>query len=289
MLIKNHLSLLKPGIIVGNLVSTSAGVFLAAKSSCTDLKLVVYSFIGVAFVVASGCVINNIYDSDIDKKMTRTKNRPMAMKQVGVAHALIYALVLLLLGTMVLYSGVNRLTVALVLLGYISYVFLYTMWYKRTSPYGTLIGSISGAVPPLAGYSSVSNHVNLEAILLSLLFCVWQMPHSYAIAIFRMQDYSKASVPVLPIVSGTDKARCHMMGYVALFDVLALALYICGNAGDGYFLVATMVCLMWTHVTFKTMTEENMEDWSRSVFRVSLLVVTSISAALGIELIHFPV
>jgi protoheme IX farnesyltransferase len=284
-MIKGYLSITKPGIIIGNLISTAAGFFLAAKTESATPMLLFYTLIGMALVIASGCVINNIFDRDIDRKMARTRQRLLVQGGMNVDHAFVYAIALLLIGTGVLYLKTNALTTVVVLLGYIFYVFFYTMWYKRTSVYGTLIGSLSGAVPPLAGYLAVTNYVSMEAVLLFMLFCLWQMPHSYAIAMFRMQDYRQAGIPVLPVVAGIEKARRHMMAYVIAFNGVALALYLVGNTGYEYLVVASVVCFMWTRVTFRHMDTENYERWSKAVFKVSLIVVMSFSTVLGVELL----
>ncbi len=284
-MIKGYLSITKPGIIVGNLISTAAGFFLAAKAESATSMLLLCTLAGVALIIASGCVINNIFDRDIDSKMARTSERLLVRGEINVDHAFIYAIVLLLAGTALLYQQTNPLTAVVVLLGYVFYVFFYTMWYKRMSVYGTLVGSISGAVPPLAGYLAVTNYISLEGVLLFSLFCLWQMPHSYAIAMFRLQDYRQAGIPVLPVVAGIDKARKHMMAYVVAFNVVALGLYLVGNTSYEYLIVASVVCFMWTRVTFRRMTSDNFEAWSKTVFKHSLIVVMSFSAVLGIELI----
>lgn len=284
-MIRGYLSITKPGIIIGNLISVAAGYFLAAKSEAADGLLLLFTLAGVAMVIASGCVVNNIFDRDIDLKMDRTRGRLLAQGDINIDHAFVFAIVLLLAGTALLYSMANPLSAVVVLLGYVFYVFFYTMWYKRNSVYGTLVGSVSGAVPPLVGYLAVTNYISLEAVLLFALFCLWQMPHSYAIAMFRMQDYKNAGIPVLPVVSGIEKARKHMIAYVVAFNLVALALFLLGNGGYEYLVVAAGVCFMWTQVTFKKVTEENYVEWSKAVFKVSLLVVMGISTVLGVELI----
>ncbi|EEX40237.1 heme o synthase [Vibrio furnissii] len=284
-MIKGYISITKPGIIIGNLISVAAGYFLAAKSEAADVALLAYTLAGVAMVIASGCVVNNIFDRDIDLRMDRTRGRLLAQGEINVDHAFVYAIALLLGGTALLYRMANPLSTVVVLLGYVFYVFFYTMWYKRTSVYGTLVGSVSGAVPPLVGYLAVTNYISLEAVLLFALFCLWQMPHSYAIAMFRMQDYKAAGIPVLPVVSGIEKARKHMIAYVVAFNLVALALFLLGECGYEYLVIAAAVCFMWTKVTFKPVTEDNYVAWSKTVFKVSLLVVMGISSVLGLELI----
>ncbi|EKO3851955.1 protoheme IX farnesyltransferase [Vibrio harveyi] len=284
-MLKSYLSITKPGIIFGNLISVAAGFFLAAKSEPANFLLLLTTLVGVGLVIASGCVVNNIFDRDIDQKMKRTQNRELVMGNINIDAAFVYALVLLLNGTALLFQLVNPLSAVVVLLGYVFYVFFYTMWYKRNSVYGTLVGSISGAVPPLVGYLAVTNYISLEAILLFIMFCLWQMPHSYAIAMFRMQDYRDAGIPVLPVKEGITKAHQHMKAYVVAFGVVAIGLFMLGEAGYEYLAVSAAVCFMWTRVTFQKVNYNNYIQWSKAVFKVSLLVVMSISGVLGLELI----
>lgn len=284
-MLKEYVSITKPGIIMGNLISVLAGYFLAAKSESVTLSLLAYTMVGVALVIASGCVVNNIFDRDIDRKMSRTQNRTLVQGGVNVDHAFLFAIVMLLIGTGLLYKMANSLSAVVVLLGYVFYVFFYTMWYKRTSVYGTLVGSVSGAIPPLVGYLAVTNYISLEAVLLFGLFCLWQMPHSYAIAMFRMQDYEQAGIPVLPVVKGIYKARQHMIAYVVAFSAVAFGLYAFGHTGYEYLVVAAISCYGWSKVTFRRMDESNYIQWSKSVFKTSLLVVTAFSTVLGVELL----
>lgn len=288
-MLKNYLTITKPGIIFGNMVSTAAGFFLAAKSEHVDITLFFAALVGVGLVIASGCVVNNIFDRDIDQKMERTKHRDLVQGYVNMDVAFVYALFLLLVGTALLYQMTNPLSAVVVLIGYVFYVFFYTMWYKRHSVYGTLIGSISGAVPPLVGYLAVTNYLSVESVLLFLLFCLWQMPHSYAIAIFRMEDYRQAGIPVLPVKEGLNKANQHIRHYVLAFCAVAAALFFVGEANYEYLIVVGAMSAFWARVTFRDMNNSNYIDWSKAVFKVSLLVVTSFSGVLGLELLplHF--
>lgn len=284
-MLKRYISITKPGIIVGNLISVAAGFFLAAKTEPASFVLLAVTLLGVGLVIASGCVVNNIFDRDIDQKMARTQQRDLVKGTINIDVAFVYALALLLSGTVLLYQLANPLAAVVVLLGYVFYVFFYTMWYKRTSVYGTLVGSLSGAVPPLVGYLAVTNYISLEAMLLFTMFCLWQMPHSYAIAMFRMKDYRDANIPVLPLQAGIYKAQRHMKAYVVAFGLVSLALFLLGSAGYEYLAVSALVCLMWTRVTFRPIDERNYVHWSKSVFKASLLVVMSVSGVLGLELI----
>lgn len=183
-MIKSYLQVTKPGIIVGNLISVVGGFLLAAKGHM-DHMLFIYTVIGVSLVVASGCAFNNLIDRDIDRKMERTKNRVLVKGLVSVNSTFMLAIVLGFLGFVILYFGANPLAMWLAVMGFMVYVFIYSLYMKRHSVYGTLIGSLSGAAPPVIGYCAVSNEFDTGALILLAIFSLWQMPHSYAIAIFR--------------------------------------------------------------------------------------------------------
>lgn len=205
-MIKSYLQVTKPGIIIGNLISVVGGFLLAAKGHM-DHMLFAYTILGVSLVVASGCAFNNLIDRDIDRKMERTKNRVLVKGLVSVHTTFALAIVLGVLGFAILYFGANPLAMWLAVMGFVVYVFVYSLYMKRHSVYGTLIGSLSGAAPPVIGYCAVSNEFDTGALILLAIFSLWQMPHSYAIAIFRFKDYQAANIPVLPVVKGIAVAK----------------------------------------------------------------------------------
>ncbi len=193
--IKLLISLTKPGIIVGNLFTLIAGFFLAVahhRANINNIPLNIYLYclitiFGISFVIASGCVFNNYIDQDIDSRMQRTKNRVLVKKLISNKIAIVYAFILGLIGLFLLYFFTNKLAFSLALFGFIIYLFIYTMIFKRTSVYGTLIGSMSGAVPPVVGYCAITNSFDIGAIILFAMLSFWQMPHSFAIAIYYLQ------------------------------------------------------------------------------------------------------
>lgn len=217
-MIKQYLQVTKPGIIFGNLISVVGGFLLASKGNI-DYPLFLATLVGVSLVVASGCVFNNYIDRDIDKKMERTKNRVLVKGLIQPKISLVYATLLGIAGGALLYFAANALSMWLALAGFIIYVGVYSLYMKRNSVYGTLIGSLSGAAPPVIGYCAVSNEFDAGALILLLIFSLWQMPHSYAIAIFRFKDYQAANIPVLPVVKGISVAKNHITLYILAFMV----------------------------------------------------------------------
>ena len=190
---KTYCLLTKPRIIMGNIITASAGFALASRGSINFLLLLV-TFIGLALVIASACVFNNYIDRNADKKMERTKNRPLATGLISPRRAITFALLLGLLGTFLLAFFVNPLTAALALFGFFVYVILYS-FSKYYSIHGTLIGSVAGAMPPVIGYCAAANRFDMGALILFAMITIWQMPHFFSIAIYQLKDYAAASYP----------------------------------------------------------------------------------------------
>ncbi|WP_417311154.1 heme o synthase [Ectopseudomonas khazarica] len=286
-LLKQYLNLAKPGIVFGNLISVTGGFFLASRGDA-DLTLFLATALGVALVIASGCVFNNYIDRDIDQKMERTRNRVLAQGLVSPAHAIVYACVLGVAGVAVLYAASNTLAVMLVLMGFMVYVGLYSLWLKRGSVYGTLVGSLSGAAPPVVGYCAVSNEFDAGAAILLLIFSLWQMPHSYAIAIFRFNDYQAANIPVLPVIKGISAAKRQIVLYIAAFVVATLMLTLSGYAGYSYFVVAALSGAYWLWMGVSGYKAVDDTVWARKLFTFSIVTITMLSVMMSVDFISAP-
>lgn len=279
---KQYLLVTKPGIIFGNLVSVIGGFFLASKGSL-DLPLFLATSLGVSLVIASGCAINNVIDRDIDCLMERTRNRVLVRGLISPTATLLYASVLGLAGLALLYLGANPLAALLALLGFVVYVGLYSLWLKRTSVYGTLVGSLSGAAPPVIGYCAVTGRFDAAAGMLLVIFSLWQMPHSYAIAIFRFQDYQRAAIPVLPVKHGIHAAKHHILRYTLAFALAALMLTLGGYAGYRYGVVAAIVGTIWVAMALGGFRTQNDSAWAKQLFIFSILAITTLSVMMSID------
>lgn len=283
MMIKQYLQVTKPGIIFGNLISVIGGFLLAANGSI-DYPLFIATLFGVSLVVASGCVFNNVIDRDIDKKMERTKNRVLVRGLISLKVTLAYAALLGIAGFALLYVAANPLAMWLAVIGFVVYVGVYSLYMKRHSVYGTLIGSLSGAAPPVIGYCAVSNQFDAGALILLLIFSLWQMPHSYAIAIFRFKDYQAANIPVLPVVKGISVAKHHITLYILAFMIATLMLSLGGYAGYKYLVVAAAVSLWWLGMAlsgYKNLNDDRL--WAKKLFVFSIVAITSLSVMMSID------
>lgn len=280
---KAYLQVTKPGIIVGNLISVVGGFLLASKGSI-NYALFALTLLGVSLVVASGCAFNNLIDRDIDPKMERTKNRVLVQGLVSPHITFLLATFLGLAGFALLYFGANALAMWLSVMGFVVYVGIYSLYMKRHSVYGTLIGSLSGAAPPVIGYCAVSNQFDAGALILLAIFSLWQMPHSYAIAIFRFKDYQSANIPVLPVVKGIAVAKHHITLYIIAFMFATLMLSIVGYAGYKYLIVAASVSIWWLCMALSGYKAENNDRvWAKKLFIFSIIAITSLSIMMSID------
>jgi protoheme IX farnesyltransferase len=277
----NYYLMTKPGIILGNLVTVAAGFLLASKG-LLDIGLFAATLAGLGLVIASACVFNNYIDRHVDRKMERTKNRPLAKGLVSERNALLFATFLGLLGALTLYSYTNVLTVCVAGVGFFVYVVLYSMW-KCHTIYGTAIGSIAGAVPPVVGYCAVSNHFDAGALILFLMLVLWQMPHFFSIAIYNIEDYSAARIPVLPVIKGMLRTKVHMLVYILGFIPIALLLTLFDYTGYVYMIVTLGIGLAWLGLSVMGFKSTDDHVWGRSMFRLSLVMIAAISLAIPFD------
>jgi protoheme IX farnesyltransferase len=280
--IKKYILVTKPGIILGNLITT-AGCFVLASKGRIDIAVLLLTVIGISLVVASGCVFNNCVDRDMDREMVRTRNRVLARGLMSPQIAVFYASLLGIGGTALIWAAANMLSVAIVLTGFAVYVGLYSLYLKRNSVYGTLIGSLAGAAPPLAGYCAVTNRFDMGAVILLTIFSLWQIPHSYAIAIFRFDDYAAAAIPVLPVKQGMPAAKRHILGYILAFAAAALMPTVGGYTGYSYLLVAAALGLSWLCLAWSGCKRTDDRLWAKRLFVFSILSITVLSVMMAVD------
>jgi len=280
--IKNYVLVAKPGIIFGNLISAAAGFFLASKGRIDGAALAA-TLIGISLVVASGCVFNNCVDRNLDRKMIRTRHRALAQGLIRPSTAVTYATILGLAGLALLWAATNLLAVVIVLAGLVIYVGVYSLYLKRHSVYGALIGSLAGATPPLAGYCVVTGRFDLGAVILLSIFSLWQMPHCYAIAVYRFDDYTAAAIPILPVKQGTAAAKKHIIGYILAFNAVTMMLTLGGYTGYRTLAVATVLGLSWLYMAWSGSKATDERLWAKKLFVFSILTIFILSVMMSID------
>lgn len=271
---KDYYSLTKPGVLYGNALTAAAGFLLASRGH-VDWWLFVALCVGTTCIIASACALNNYLDQDIDSKMARTKKRAIVAGVVPGSHAVILSITLGLAGLAILLMYTNLLVVMIGAGGFIIYVVLYGMLSKRLSIHGTLVGSVSGAAPILAGYCAVSGVIDPGAIIVFAILFLWQMPEFYSISIYRRKEYAAAGVPVISVVKGTKHTRTQIFFYTAAFVIATALLTAFGYTG--YIYLAVMLALggYWLYLGAKGLrvSESDSDDWARQMFRFSLIIL----------------
>ncbi|UDG79753.1 heme o synthase [Candidatus Steffania adelgidicola] len=282
-MIKKYLEVIKPGIIFGNLISVMGGFLLAAKGQI-DCTLFLATLISVSLVMSSACIFNNYIDRDIDRKMGRTQNRVLVKAIISPSIILAYATIAGITGFILLYLLINPLAMWLAVIGFFVYIFVYSLYMKRRSIYGTLIGSLSGAIPPVIGYCAVSNRLDTGSLILMLIFSLWQIPHSYAIAIFHYKDYKTALIPVLPVKCGITLTKHHIIFYILAFMLATLLLTITGYTGYKYCIITASLTLCWLGIALQGYKSTNDNKvWARKLFIFSIIVITLLSIMMSVD------
>ncbi len=287
LILREYLLLTKPGIILGNLVSFLGGFFLASRGRIDGL-LLLETGLGIALVMASGCVCNNLIDRDIDRIMTRTRRRSLVTGAISPLAAGVMAALMGVAGFALLAAGGGLLTVAVVLAGLLTYVVLYSLHWKRQSVHGALVGSLAGATAPVAGYCAVTGQFDLVALVLLAIFCLWQMPHAHAIAIARLRDYASARIPVLPVREGIARTKRHILVYILAFLAAAAALPLLHVVGWAYSATMALVGAGWLRLAVQGRRAADDRAWARGVFGFSLLVVLVLSLMMAIDPVAAP-
>lgn len=277
-----YYQLVKPGIVYGNTFAAAAGFFLAASLMHDfNIGVGIAAVCGIALVIASACVCNNYIDRGIDAKMSRTKKRALVRDAISPRNAILYAAILGLAGFGILFFFTNTLTVLLGLAAIIMYVVVYGLA-KRKTMYGTLVGSVSGALPPVGGYVALTNELDGAAVLLFLILTSWQMPHFYAIAMYRSQDYAAANIPVWPLKKGMRSTKLQIIGFIVSFVLCNALLTVLGYTGYIYLITMTVAGLLWLWHGLRGFATDDNIIWARKMFFISLQVMLLLSCMLAL-------
>jgi protoheme IX farnesyltransferase len=275
--LKRYYQLTKPGIVYGNALHVVVGYLLAFRFG---LHWVTFFgvFFGVALIIASACVANNYMDRGIDAYMKRTKKRALVVGVIEARNAIIYAVVLAAIGVALLMATTNLLTVTLGAVAYVWYVWIYG-YAKRTTYYSTIVGSVPGALPLVAGYTAATNTFDTAAWVLFAMLCLWQIPHFYAIAIARKKEYASASVPIITAYKSNDTIRRHMFVWTALYGASIVLLAALGVVHVFAAVLWLLVAVYWVWHMLQAYPHPSVESWAMRSFRLSLLMPITLMLA----------
>ena len=220
-LLGDFLALTKPRVMSLLLVSAIAGAFLGAQSM-PSFKIIVAVLIGGALASGGAASLNMAYESELDQKMGRTKNRPVAEGRISFNTAIFFGIALNVGSFVILALMTNILAAALAIVGTVLYFGLYTVILKRTTTQNIVIGGAAGAVPPLVGYAASAGTIDLSAWYLFVIIFFWTPPHFWALAIMIKDDYARANIPMLPVVMGVKHTTKQILLYTAVLSVLTI-------------------------------------------------------------------
>lgn len=272
--LQDFLALIKIGIVNSNMITVFTGLFLAIQVNnlnfLQNIDLLIFALVGSGLIIAGSAALNNLIDRDIDPVMSRTKTRPTVTGRFKAPAVFTLAITFLVIGEVFLFltsSAAGWLGLA----GVFSYVVLYSMWSKRKHVSNTVVGSLSGAIPPLIGWAAVDPSLGAGAWALFLIMFIWQPPHFYALAMRRTEEYRAAGIPMLPVVKGFARTKKSMLAWVVLLLPLPFLLQ---ELGTIFMVLATALTVGWIYLAIKGFKAKDDMKWATGMFIYSLNYMT---------------
>jgi len=278
-LYKDYVNVTKPGITMSNMLMTFTGLWLAAGGRL-NVAIAVLTLLASSMVVMSGCALNNYMDRDIDPLMARTQSRPLPNNRLTPWSVMLLGIILGIVGIGILGLFVNTISALMALIGLFFYVIVYTGMTKRTTTLSTVIGSISGAMPPLIGWTAVTGSVSTTGWLLFAFMFIWQPPHFLALGMRRVKDYAAAGIPLLPVVYGFEPTKRQIIGWTAALLPISLMLYSVHAVNLFYAVVALVLGGVYLWKALKGLKAKDDIVWATDMFKYSLIYLTAMSLAM---------
>jgi protoheme IX farnesyltransferase len=281
-LLRDLVTLTKPRIISLLLVTTIFPMFITNRGM-PSLELVLWVILGGYLMAGGANTINMWFDRDIDQLMSRTKLRPVPSGRISPAGALTFGLLCGTVAFAIFWNKVNPLSAWLALGGLLFYVFIYTVWLKRTSPQNIVIGGAAGAFPPLVGWTAMTGQLDLPALYLFAIIFFWTPPHFWALALIKRLDYAKAGVPMMPVVAGEHWTKVQMLAYTLMLIPLTVMPSVFGSLGLLYAAVALGLGgrLLWYCI--RLLRAPTLQPTAWKMYRYSLLYLFLLFAAMGVD------
>ena len=277
--VRDYISLLKLRI-VALLDVTAVGVMLPAAHGHPRPAAVLAVLIGLTCAAGGANAINMWFDRDIDAEMTRTRRRPLPAGRIPPWHALVLGIGLNAVAFAVLWVGANLLAAALDLTGALIYVFVYTIWLKRSTPQNIVIGGAAGAMPPLVGWAAATGRLDLTALAFFGVVLFWTPPHFWALAQMIKNDYARANVPMLPVVAGDQSAKRQSIVYAVLTVGASLVPFLTGAAGAVYLAGAIVLGLGLVVITLLDLEGKR---WTRRLWTYSMVYLALLFAVFSVS------
>lgn len=266
--ISSFIDLCKPKIVLLLTITALVGMLLTVEFYSNVLSSLA-SLLGFALLAASSASLNQIFDRESDKNMERTKKRPLATGELTLFQALSFTAMLLFIGSSLLLYFSNLLTLFITTLGFIFYSLIYTIYLKWATPQNIVIGGLSGALPPLIGWTAVTNEISLLPLILVLVIFLWTPPHFWPLAIDRLEEYKKEGVPMMPIAKGVTRTKKEMVVYAFLLLGASLAPFFYGLTGYFYLFSTTALNIYFIYLCIAYLGDEK-NELSMKIFNFSV-------------------
>ena len=283
-LLRQYYALTKPRVVQLIVFCALIGMVLAIPGvpSWPDLRMIILSCAGIWLVAGAAAAFNCIVEQGIDAKMKRTAWRPTARGQLGNSHTLLFSTLLCLAGSALLYWWVNPLTMWLTFATFVGYAVIYTVVLKPLTPQNIVIGGASGAMPPVLGWAAITGDVGPEAMILFLIIFLWTPPHFWALALYRVEDYRKSGLPMLPVTHGSEFTRLQILLYTGVLFAACLLPFVYGMSSWVY-LVAAIVLSGGFCLYAYWLWRDYSDALARKTFRYSLWHLSLLFAALLLD------
>ena len=277
-------ALTKPRVVQLIVFCALIGMVLAVPGvpSWVEVRLGLLACVGIWLVAGAAAAFNCIVEQGIDAKMKRTAWRPTAKGQLGNAQTLLFSAVLCSLGSVLLYVWVNPLTMWLTFATFVGYAVIYTVILKPLTPQNIVIGGASGAMPPVLGWAAMTGDVGPESLILCLIIFLWTPPHFWALALYRVEDYRKSGLPMLPVTHGNEFTRLQILLYTLVLFAACLLPYVYGMSSWLYLVVAVGLSLGFCWYGFRLWREYS-DALARQTFRFSLIHLSALFVALLVD------
>jgi protoheme IX farnesyltransferase len=253
---RDYLELTKPGVVALMILTSAIGMFMSVPGM-VPLDALILGNLGIALCASAAATVNHLVDQQIDQRMARTRNRPVARGRVSTVQASLFALLLGASGMAILLLGVNALTAWLTLASLVGYAFVYTLFLKRATPQNIVIGGLAGAAPPLLGWTAVTGEVHGHALLLVLIIFAWTPPHFWALAIHRREEYAAVDIPMLPVTHGIRFTQLHILLYTIIMFLITLLPFATRLSGPLYLAGAVLLGARFLYWSIEILRERN--------------------------------
>jgi protoheme IX farnesyltransferase len=270
----------KPGIIVSVAFTGFAGMVVATKG-LPSVSLILLTMLALLLSAAGSAILNNVLDKQLDVLMDRLSKRARALEVVGENTAIVIAILFIVISLFISFYYLNYIAALLIIAAILSYTLLYTLYLKRSSPFGTILGGLPGALPVLIGYAAVQPNIGLDGYILFAFMMLWQPPHFWALAQKYKLDYKKAGVPVMPVALGTKFTNIMILIYSVSLLPLSLSFWFLGYASAYYAILAIIFGGYFEYVIIKSTVTDT--GYGRA-FAISIFYMLGIMAALILDL-----